>query len=117
MAANRFTLEWAELVDGPADSTVAGPTPDDLRAILGVLVASESGFVILSCGDERYIQAAAGAEPGEPLIIEYRDGDADRHFQIDEEVFDAARTTELFTTYLRDPASIGAAAAWARIEV
>lgn len=113
-----FKLEWAELPDGPDDSTVLGPTPEDVDAILKVLSEGDSGFVILSTGEQRYIQATPSDEGvSGPIRVEYRDGDEDSHFEIAESIFGARRLQELFRVYLKDPASIGRAAKWAPLEL
>lgn len=117
MATARFQLEWANLDDGPEDGVAENPTVDDVEAILEEMVVVESGFVILSRGEQHYIQAKVGEAPGEPIVIEYRDGEADRHFEIDEEVFSPKRLTALFTGYLANPAGIAKAAKWKKLEI
>ena len=55
-------------------------------------------FIILSQSEEVYIQAAG--EGDEPYLIEYREGDEDRHFQCTQKV-PKANVQSAFMKYLK----------------
>lgn len=96
-----LTLEWGHLSEGPEDGVVAGPTWDDVRSILLRLGECETGFVVLSNGDDNFVQAAV-RELGEPeagLIVEYRESADGDQYDLAEDFIDASRAIELFATY------------------
>ena len=105
-----FTLTWAELPGGPNDGSIGEPTSGQLDEILS---QGNEGFAILSSGEEDYIQTSAGTGKGnEPIAIEYRAGNADAHFTLDEEVLGSHRLKQLFRSYLADPAAISRQGRW-----
>ncbi len=113
------TLEWDDFDVDPIGGVVEGCFWDDVSAILGVLLECSPGcgFIVIGRDDQHYLQAAPPPAEGEPLIVEYRDGSKDRHFQIDEDAFTAARLREIFGAYFRDPASITAVASWVKMDL
>lgn len=108
-----FKFEWADLPNGPADGNIVNPKPEDVDKILEILSQGNEGFAILSSGEEQYIQTSPGtANDNVPMLIEYRAGNADAHFELDEEVRGSQRMKQLFRLYLTDPTTISSQGRW-----
>jgi hypothetical protein len=105
----KLRLEWAELDLEPGDGVVAGPTWDDVRAIVEHLGRCEGGFVILSRGEQEYIQCARNAGG---ITVEHRAGSDDAHFTLADGPTDAEDAVGLFRAWFDDPSSIGEHAEW-----
>lgn len=70
-------------------------------------------FMILSQTEQVYIQASGELEG--PYVIEYREGDADRHFHCVHEVL-KQQVQELFMKYLKGDSSWKTDVEWKHLE-
>ncbi len=75
--------------------------------------AGRGEFVILSQGDQVYIQA--GGEGEGPYDLEYRDGDAEHHFRSNQNV-SKSEVPAAFRKYLRRDPSWKADFQWEKLE-
>lgn len=116
--SGKLILQWGEFDLEPTEGYVEGPTRDDVRSIVLHLGLCENGYVVLGQSESKFIQTGV-ADPEEPeagLVVQYRDGGSDKHFQLDDEFVDAARAVEMLLAYFDDPKSITEKGEWVRVE-
>ncbi len=98
----RLELETGDVFDDPDDQTI-----DD--AIRG----ASDGFIILSISELEYIQAAGS--PDEGYVLEYQEGDTDRHYQAAELNVPVDRVVRAFQQYASGDPGYKARFTWEKI--
>ncbi len=102
----RLKLEFGVVRDDPG--------PDDIRAALAGLRYPDDKFAILESGPEHYLQAYL-AEDGS-LSLEYRDGSAQRHYEVPEPR-PVDEVIEAFLSYQRRDNRWRTAFEWRRLDL
>jgi len=112
-----FTLEFDDLSTAPASGRVASATWLAVETVLRRLAESDSGFVIVGQDELSFMQTARTMGPRPEVIVEWQDGDTDRHFMLPNPVENIDLLVELFSVYFETPERIGTAATWVVMEL
>jgi hypothetical protein len=89
-------------------------TVQNVASVVAGLTEVGEAYVVLSEGDETYVQAAGTV--GEEFIVERRDGCAGEHYRADRRVA-ADELVALLVGYLRGDPDWSRAIAWHRVRV
>jgi hypothetical protein len=112
-----FTLEFDDLSTAPSSGKIASATWLAIEAALRRLAESDSGFVIVGQNDLSFLQTARTTGPRPEVIVEWQDGDTDRHFMLPKTVENPDLLVELFSVYFETPELIASAAPWIVMEL
>lgn len=76
---------------------VRSPSASQIEEALGSLDSGDDGFVILEESSVTYLQAAG--DRGTGFVLEYQEGDTDRHFKATRERIPLAEVVKAFQMY------------------
>jgi len=94
--------------------SIANPNTSEIQAALSVHASSGGGFAILSRDKLTYIQLAGDADSG--FLVEYQDGDTDRHFRCEKERVPLDDAIRAFQSYAVGDEKWRTMFAWVKLE-
>ncbi len=94
---------------------VKSPSASQIEEALRALDSGEDGFAILEASSETYMQAAG--DQGAGFILEYQEGDTDRHFKATRAKIPLAEAVKAFQMYAAGDAGWRGMFEWERIEI
>ena len=112
-----FTLEFDDLSAAPASGKLALATWPAVEAALRRLGESDSGFKIVGQDEMSFMQTARTTGPRPEVVVEWQDGDTDRHFILREIVENIDLLVKLFFVNFESPGEVGGAAPWVLMEL
>ena len=102
-------------LDVEGQRTIEEPEDHEIQSAVTQLSLPNRTFLILSRSATSYLQAALVGS--DRLLLEYRDGSADKHFRSAREDYSAREVVEIFEAYRRGEDSWWNEKDWRRIKV